>query len=244
MDLKQKFRCGGWTSKEESLAISMASDGCPNGQGLSAKFQRRLRARDESVQVPDRSALRVQEGSVLPLSPRWRKNPRSRMTCLKQQTSRRCDLPGSSFRGTARGARLEHNALPHIAVHTQAQLKSPIGSILQKQCSVVRGFELDSSGACGSLTLPRCGRFVNSALLLSFRAHSFLQDFARGRHVLNMRSWQRAGGRNLFNRKKSGGAGEVRTRDNRFRKPMLYPSELQPRTPTLYYVLRRSLQNP
>ena len=27
---------------------------------------------------------------------------------------------------------------------------------------------------------------------------------------------------------KSGGAGEIRTRDNRFRKPMLYPSELQP----------------
>jgi hypothetical protein len=27
----------------------------------------------------------------------------------------------------------------------------------------------------------------------------------------------------------SGGAGEIRTRDNRFRKPMLYPSELQPR---------------
>src|SRR5580704_4350155 len=27
-----------------------------------------------------------------------------------------------------------------------------------------------------------------------------------------------------------GGAGEIRTRDNRFRKPMLYPSELQPRS--------------
>jgi hypothetical protein len=26
----------------------------------------------------------------------------------------------------------------------------------------------------------------------------------------------------------NGGAGEIRTRDNRFRKPMLYPSELQP----------------
>jgi hypothetical protein len=31
-------------------------------------------------------------------------------------------------------------------------------------------------------------------------------------------------------RGENGGAGEVRTRDNRFRKPMLYPSELQPRS--------------
>jgi|HubBroStandDraft_6_1064221.scaffolds.fasta_scaffold20138_2 hypothetical protein len=34
-----------------------------------------------------------------------------------------------------------------------------------------------------SLTLPRCGCFVNHALLLGFRAHSFLQDFAPRRHV-------------------------------------------------------------
>jgi hypothetical protein len=32
----------------------------------------------------------------------------------------------------------------------------------------------------------------------------------------------------------SGGAGEARTPDLRFRKPSLYPSELQPHFPTFY----------
>src|SRR5215469_8559662 len=33
---------------------------------------------------------------------------------------------------------------------------------------------------------------------------------------------------------KNGGAGEIRTPDTWFRKPMLYPSELQPPTPDYY----------
>jgi hypothetical protein len=37
----------------------------------------------------------------------------------------------------------------------------------------------------------------------------------------------------LFGGGESGGAGEVRTPDKRFRKPLLYPSELQPRSSLL-----------
>ena len=37
----------------------------------------------------------------------------------------------------------------------------------------------------------------------------------------------------------SGGAGEIRTPDKRFRKPLLYPSELQPRSSTLLYYVAR-----
>ena len=43
-----------------------------------------------------------------------------------------------------------------------------------------------------------------------------------------MDSWVSSGSLGIKAGYKSGGAGEVRTRDNRFRKPMLYPSELQP----------------
>ena len=40
----------------------------------------------------------------------------------------------------------------------------------------------------------------------------------------------------------TGGAGEIRTRDLRFRKPTLYPSELQPPTPDYYILTTRCLK--
>ena len=54
---------------------------------------------------------------------------------------------------------------------------------------------------------------------------------------------QSAHGRKVHSLEDNGGAGEIRTRDNRFRKPMLYPSELQPHNSIVVLLARfRSLR--